>query len=41
LEEKMKKFAKNLEFERAKTTKEQLDSIKILNEKQIIRDSIL
>jgi excinuclease UvrABC nuclease subunit len=36
----MQNFAKNLEFERAKIIKEQIDSIKILSEKQIVRDSI-
>jgi len=34
-------FAKNMEFERAEQLKKQIESIKILNEKQIIREWII
>jgi excinuclease UvrABC nuclease subunit len=38
LEEKMKEKAKKLLFEEAQKYKEKLDSIKILEENQIVRD---
>ncbi|MDD2871814.1 MAG: excinuclease ABC subunit UvrC, partial [Candidatus Gracilibacteria bacterium] len=40
LEEKMKEKAKNLLFEEAQKYKEKLDSIKILEENQIVRDGV-
>jgi len=41
LEKKMLEFAKNLEFERANILKQQIESIKILDEKQIVREWII
>gem|GEM_PF-6378802 len=38
LEKKMIIFAKNLEFERALILKKQIESIKILDQKQIVRE---
>lgn len=40
LTEKMQNFAKNLEFEKAQKIKEELDSIAMLSQKQIARDSL-
>lgn len=40
LKVKMQSYAKNLEFEKAKELKEDLESIEILNQNQIVRDII-
>ena len=41
LEEKMMQFAMNHEFERAEILKKQIESIEVLNEKQIVREWII
>lgn len=40
LTEKMQNFAKNLEFEKAQKIKEELESISMISQKQIARDSL-